>query len=218
MDFWGILRLNLFLAGGLLASGGIVVLSKNIKQQYDGIAANATILELKSSCEMSRYASAQKKWNKEAIDCSALAELKRAHSSDENVMVWQTDIAQVEFPLKTGATFKTSLNLQPYLRTGGTLSAGDRIAVFYDPKNPKVARAPLGWLDVGVLLAIFAFGAICLVVGLKLKTPGQSEPDTDTPPAPAVPNTRTARALPVRQPRTMSGSAARPVATGFGRR
>jgi hypothetical protein len=202
MEIW---RVKLVLIGGLLASGGIVVLTKQIKHQLNGIAASGNVLELKSECFISRYQAAQNKWSDETIDCATEPELKRTLASDKNIGVMRYDSAMIEFPLQDGSLFKTKVSQQPYNRFGGTpLHTGDRLPVIYDPKAPSLTRAPLGFLDVCVSLSIFVFGAVCVLFGLKFNVRRDSDtylkPDT-APTRPLPIKMSTTNAPPARQSR-----------------
>lgn len=215
-------RIMLVLVGALIASGGIVVLTKSIRFQADAVRASAKILELKSDCFISRLQADRGQWSREPIDCAAEPELKRTLASQKNIYVFRNDTATVEFPLKNGSLLKTEVSQQPYTRTGSLLRVGDTLPVIYDPTSPRIARAPMGILDVLVALTIFAFGVVCSLVGLMLGAIRRYfEAKFNAAPASSSPvNMRPQNAAPVRQARVAfatRGSAA-PRKSDFSRR
>ena len=179
-------RIKLVLVGALLASGGIAVLIKDFRYQMNGIAATANVLELKSECFVSRLQPVENKWSHETIDCKTEPALKSAAGSDKNIQVLRNDTAEVSFPLQDGSLFKTMVNQQRYTRNG-PLHIGDSVPVIYDPKAPATARAPLGFLDVCVSLAIFLFGAVAILIGLKFNVKRRSDIEAKRDVAPARP-------------------------------
>ena len=185
-------RIKLVLVGALLASGGIAVLIKDFRYQMNGIAATANVLELKSECFVSRLQPVENKWSHETIDCKTEPALKSAAGSDKNIQVLRNDTAEVSFPLQDGSLSKTVVNQQSYTRNG-PLHIGDSVSVIYDPKAPATAREPLGFLDVCVSLAIFLFGAVAILIGLKFNVKRRSDIETKRDVAPARPpaNVRT---------------------------
>jgi hypothetical protein len=214
MEGW---RIKLVLVGGLLASGGIAVLVKDIKYQLNGVAASAKVLELKSECYVSRFQAAENKWSHEPIDCKVEPELKQAFGSDKNVQVVRQDTATIEFPLRDGSLFKTEVGQQPYTRRDA-LHPGDTVRVIYDPQSPRNARAPLGLLDVSVSLAIFALGAASVLFGFKFNVRRESGSGSDV--KPAIVSARASNPQPVREERVAftADGASRSSRPGFGRR
>lgn len=214
MDGW---RLKLVLIGGLLASGGIAVLVKDIKFQMNGVAANANVLELKSECYVSRFQAAEKSWSREPIDCKVEPGTKQAFGSDKNVQVIRQDIATIEFPLHDGSLFKTVIGLQSHTRDDA-LHPGDTFPVIYDPQSPRNAREPLGLRDIVVSLAVFAFGAASVLFAFMFNIKRESGSGYGA--KPAIGSARASNPTPARQARVAytTSDASRSPRTGFGRR
>lgn len=210
-------RIKLVLLGGLLASGGIAVLVKDIKHQLNGVAASAKVVELKSECYVARLQAGENKWSHEPIDCKVEPELKQALGSNKNVQVIRQDTATIEFPLRDGSAFKTEVGQQPYTRSNA-LHPGDTVPVIYDPQSPRDARAPLGLLDVSVSLAIFALGAGCVLFGFKFNVRRESGSGSDVKPASV--SARASNPPPMREARVAftADGASRSSRPGFGRR
>lgn len=159
-------RVALILVGGLLATGGAVILTKASNRYLNGVEVNAMVQDLKSECFVSRLQTVSKKWDRETIDCATETRVRRASGNDKNVQVLRYDSAVIEFPLQGGSMFKADISQQPNSRHG-SLRVGDRLPIVYDPKSPSIARAPMGLQEIGVSLAILVFGAVCVLVGLK---------------------------------------------------